>query len=76
MRIQSAAAGRNEPGANAGAKVEMAASVEANQDRIEAVSPWRVAADDKLLRKLNAHFGPGASASSLLVGAREAFCDN
>lgn len=57
LRVNGAAACRNKPGANACAKVEPVSSVEANQDGIEAVSPWRVAADDKLLRKLDAHLG-------------------
>ena len=74
--MEGAAAGRNEPCANAGAKVEPVSSIEANQDGIEAVSPWRVAVDDEFLGKLHAHFGPGTCASSLLVGAGKTFCDN
>ncbi len=69
LRVESAAACRNKPGANTGAEMETVASVEANQDSIEAVSPWRLAADDKLLRKLDPHLGPSAGASSLFVGA-------
>ncbi len=76
LRVNGSAACRNEPGANAGAEVEAVASVEANQDSIEAVSSWRVAADDKLLSKLDPHLGPRAGASSLFVGARKAFGDN
>ena len=74
--MNGSAACRNEAGVNAGAEVEPVASVEANQDSIEAASSWRVAADDKLLRKLDLHLGPRAGASSLFVGAQKAFGDN
>ncbi len=49
LRVNGAAGCWNKPGPNAGAKVEPVSSVEANHDGIEAVSPWRVAADDQLI---------------------------
>ncbi len=71
--MNGATTGRDEPGANAGAEVQPVVSVETDQHGIEAVSSWRVAADDKFLGKLDAHLGPGAGSFSLLVGAGEAF---
>ncbi len=70
--MNGATTGQDEPGANGGAKVELVASVEADQDGIEAVSPWHIAADDEFLRKLDAQLGPCADPSSLLVGTGEA----
>ena len=74
--MNGAAACRNKPGANAGAEVEPAFSVEANQDGTEAMSPWRVATDDQLLSELDVHLSTCAGASSLLVAARKAFGGN
>ncbi len=76
LRMNDATACRDKPCANTGTKMELVVSIEANQDGIEAVRPWGVATDDEFLRKLDAQLGPGARASSLLVGAGDALSND
>ena len=74
--MESAAAGRDEPGSHARAKAKPTISVETNQDGMEAVSPGRVTANYQLLRELDAHLDPCAGPSSLLVSAGKSLDDD
>ena len=76
LRVNGSAACRNEPGANAGAEVQPVASIEADQNGIEAVGSWRVVAYNQFLRKFHAQLGPGTGAFSLLIGAGKTLGDN
>ncbi len=70
------AAGRDKAIANPAAVTQFPASVEANDESINAVVAGSVSSDDKLLRQGDALLLPCASAQACLVGAGESFCDH